>query len=76
MFPGACIIKHYGFVNYVAVVTGKKSVIHKKISSYEILKMLYHKTSDITESVLCSDFRCRFRVRPVYLVSMQLFFLL
>jgi hypothetical protein len=28
--PGACIIKHYGFVDYVTVVTGKNSVIHKK----------------------------------------------
>jgi hypothetical protein len=28
--PGACIIKHYEFVIYEIVVTGKKSVIGKK----------------------------------------------
>jgi hypothetical protein len=50
--PGACIIKHCGFVDYVTLVTGENSIICKKIRSYEMLKMLYHKISVVTESVL------------------------
>ncbi len=53
--PGACIIKHYGFIDYVAVVTGKISVICKKSVATKYWKSCIIKLLLLgnTESVLC-----------------------